>query len=112
MPQITLSRAQIQSLVSFCEAAKSEKFFIAKDHGAYVGYSTGPTPAQQCLFYFKGCDPDKDAEFHDNARRAFGGDDFGEHYPLSHFRQALATPVITKVTIVVTRRSVRFQAYA
>ncbi|AEI83113.1 hypothetical protein CNE_BB2p03180 (plasmid) [Cupriavidus necator N-1] len=44
MPQITLSRSQVESLVAFCDAAKSEKFFIAKDHGAYVGYSTGPKP--------------------------------------------------------------------
>lgn len=55
MPQITLTRSQVQSLVSFCEAAKSDSFFIAKDHGAYVGFSTGPAPEHQCICYFKGC---------------------------------------------------------
>lgn len=112
MPQMTLSRAQVQSLVAFCDSAKSDRFFIAKDHGAYLGFSTGPKPEQQCLFYFKGCNPAKDVGFWDNAQRAFGGDDFGERYPLSHFRQALSNPECKSVRIVVTRRSVRFEAYA
>lgn len=112
MPQITLSREQVQSLVAFCDAAKSESFFIAKDHGAYVGFSTGATPDKQCLFYFKGCDPAKNAQFYENARHAFGGDDFGEHLPLTHLRSALANPASKKVRITVNSSSIRLDTLA
>ncbi|SCU77300.1 conserved hypothetical protein [Cupriavidus necator] len=111
MPQITLSRAQVESLVAFCDAAKSERFFIAKDHGAYVGYSTGPKPEQQCLFYFKGCNPATDAEFYENARRGFGGDDFGERLPLADLREGLAKPECKTVRITVTPRSIGIDWY-
>lgn len=112
MPQITLTRSQVQALVSFCEAAKSDSFFIAKDHGAYVGFSTGPAPEHQCICYFKGCNPHTDADFYENARHAFGGDDFGEHLPLTHLRSALANPASKKLRITVTARSIRFEALA
>jgi len=111
MPQITLSRSNVESLVSFCEAAKSNSFFIAKDHGAYVGFSRGPTPDKQCLFYFKGCDPAKDADFYDNARRSFGGDDFGERLPLVDLRKALERPATKTVRITVTPRTIRLEAF-
>ncbi|RZT29083.1 DUF3085 domain-containing protein [Cupriavidus agavae] len=110
MPQITLTRHQAQSLVSFCEAAKSESFFIAKDHGAYVGFSTGPAPEQQCLYYFAGCDPRTDALFYENAYLAFGGDDFGEHLPLTHLRSALAHSACKQVRITVTESAIHFDA--
>lgn len=112
MPQITLTRTQVQSLVSFCEAAKSDSFFIAKDHGAYVGFSTGPTPDKQCLFYFKGCNPAKDADFYENARRSFGGDDFGERLPLGDLRKALEDPATRKVRITITATSIRLDTFA
>ncbi|SDD58491.1 Protein of unknown function [Cupriavidus sp. YR651] len=112
MPQITLSRSQVAALVAFCDAAGSEQFFIAKDHGAYVGFSTGATPDRQCLFYFKGCNPAKDADFYENARRAFGGDDFGERLPLTHLRNALADPASKQVRITVTPRSIRLHTFA
>jgi hypothetical protein len=108
MPQITLQRQDVQSIVDFCDAAKSDRFFIAKDHGAYVGYSTGANPDQQCLFFFKGCNPAKDADFYENSRQAFGGDDFGERIPLDHLRQALNDPTCKKVRIAVTSTSIRF----
>uniref|UniRef100_UPI003F492382 DUF3085 domain-containing protein n=1 Tax=Cupriavidus necator TaxID=106590 RepID=UPI003F492382 len=112
MPQITLSRSQVECLVAFCDAAKSEKFFIAKDHGAYVGYSTGPKPEQECLFYFKGCNPAVDAEFYENARRGFGGDDFGERLSLTGLKETLANADCKSVRITVTPRSIRIDAFA
>ncbi len=112
MPQITLSRAQVESLVAFCDAAKSERFFIAKDHGAYVGYSTGSKPEQQCLYYFKGCNPAIDADFYENARRSFGGDDFGERLSLTGLKEVLANAECKSVRITVTRRSIRIDGYA
>ncbi|EKZ99019.1 DUF3085 family protein [Cupriavidus metallidurans] len=111
MPQITLSRTQAASLVAFCDAAGSNEFFIAKDHGAYVGFSTGPTPEQQCLFYFKGCNPAKDADFYENARHSFGGDDFGERLPLVDLRKALENPRTQKVRITVSATSIRLLSF-
>jgi hypothetical protein len=111
MPQITLSRTQVATLVAFCDAAGSDQFFLAKDHGAYVGYSTGPTPDKQCLFYFKGCDPAKDADFYENAQRSFGGDDFGENLRLVDLRKALEDPATQKVRITVTPRSIELVAF-
>ncbi|GAA0189473.1 MULTISPECIES: DUF3085 domain-containing protein [Cupriavidus] len=112
MPQITLSRTQAASLVAFCDAAGSNEFFIAKDHGAYVGFSTGSTPEQQCLFYFKGCNPAKDADFYENARHSFGGDDFGERLPLDALRKALDNPRTEKIRIAVTSKSIRVATFA
>lgn len=109
MPQITLSRSQVQSLVAFCDAAGQTEFFIAKDQGAYVGSSTGAEPHQQCLFYFKGCDPTKDENFYENARASFGGDDFGEHLPVSHLRAELADSAVAKVRITVRPTSMSIQ---
>lgn len=110
MPQITLSRTQVASLVAFCDAAGSNEFFIAKDHGAYVGFSTGSTPDKQCLFYFKGCNPAKDADFYEKARRSFGDDDFGERLPLVDLRKALEIPATQKVRITVTPRAIQIES--
>ena len=112
MPQLTLSRSEVASLVAFCDAAGSDQFFIAKDHGAYVGYSTGATPDKQCLFYFKGCNPAKDADFYENTYRSFGGDDFGERLPLVDLRKALEIPAIQKVRITVSATSIRLDSLA
>ncbi|GLC98121.1 hypothetical protein Tamer19_75300 [Cupriavidus sp. TA19] len=112
MPQITLSRSHVETLVAFCDAAKSETFFIAKDHGAYVGYSTGSKPEQQCLFYFKGCSPTADPDFNENARRGFGGDDFGERLSLAGLKEILGNAECKSVRITVTPRSIRLDGYA
>jgi len=112
MPQITLSRTQVASLVAFCDAANSATFYIAKDHGAYVGYSTGDTPDKRCVFYFKGCDPAKDVDFSENADRIFGGDDVGEYLEVSDLRKALEEPVAAKVRITLTPRSIRMDFLA
>lgn len=77
MAQITLSIPQIQKLVEFCIQNNQKQYFIAKDQGAYLGASMGGD--NNCIFYFRGCDPKKDADWYDNAHSKFGGDDFGEH---------------------------------
>jgi hypothetical protein len=91
MPQITLSLAQCQQLVQFCKTNGQAEYFIAKDHGAYLGASVGDKPEQQCLFYFAGCNPAKDEDWYDNAHYKFGGDDFGELLPVAALEKSLAT---------------------
>lgn len=70
MPQITLTKAQVQQLVAFCDEHKQTNFFLAKDQGAYVGAAVSGEDGQikNCLFYFKGCDPNTDQDWHHNTR--------------------------------------------
>jgi hypothetical protein len=81
MAQITLSVPDLQRLVEFCQANALENYFIAKDQGAYLGASMGA--GNNVLFYFAGCNPDKDPDFYETSRAKFGGDDFGEQLKLS-----------------------------
>jgi len=91
MPQMTLSFADCEKLISFCRANDLKQYFIAKDQGAYLGASKGAEPSQQCLFYFRGCDPRKNPDsYYDNARAAFGGDDFGEHLDVPALESMIA----------------------
>lgn len=106
MAQITLSRTQVESLVAFCEAAGSERYYVARDRGAFVGYMTGFTPDKQCIFYFKGCDPSKDEDYYENTLLIFDGDDVGIDMDVADLRKALAKPAVKKVRIKVTTRSV------
>ena len=80
MPQITLSILDLHKLVTFCRKNNQKQYFIAKDQGAYLGASCGGD--NNCIFYFRGCDPKKDTDWYDNAHAKFGGDDFGEHLSL------------------------------
>jgi hypothetical protein len=80
MPQITIPMNDVKRLVQFCQTNSLTNYFIAKDQGAYLGASTGKD--NNILFYFAGCNPDKDADFYDNAHDKFGGDDFGEQLKL------------------------------
>lgn len=110
MPQITLSRLEAQRLVDFCTLHKSESFFIAKDDGAYLGYSVGEKPEQQCIFYFKGCDPKLNPDtYWETGQRMFGGDDFGEHIKLRMISEMLARPQVTRVTVKISPRQIRVE---
>lgn len=106
MHSIELERAQVQQLVDHCAKHHILTWFIAKDHGAYVGASCGSEPEQQCLFFFKGCDPKKDKDFYDNAEAKFGGDDFGENLPIADLQRYLAVPNMVSVRIKVTSKSI------
>lgn len=104
MPQITLTRNDAIKLHAFCVEHKQDRFFLAKDHGAYVGSAAN---GKNCIFYFRGCNPNKDQDFYENAWAMFGGDDFGEHLPLSWLKTVADRPEIGKVTIVVNKASIR-----
>lgn len=107
MPAITLSRVQALDLLNFCKKHSKDRFFIAKDSGAYLGASVGSTPDKQCLFYFRGCDPKKDADYYENARYAFGGDDFGEFLPVGWLEKFNENPKIAKIKVTVNKRSIK-----
>lgn len=88
MPQITLSLPEVKRLIKFCDDNALTDYFIAKDQGAYIGASKGGD--NNCIFYFAGCNPEKDADWWDTARDKFGGDDFGEHLSLANLRATIA----------------------
>jgi hypothetical protein len=104
MPQITLSRKEVLELLSFTEKHNLNDFFMAKDHGAYVGASAGDKG--NCIFYFAGCDPRKDKDFWENSSEKFGGDDFGEMLPVDWLRRVQRDPTIDKMVIKVTKKSI------
>ncbi len=95
MAQITLTRADVQKLSDFCAKHGEDKWFLAKDQGAYVGATGGSQEEgtfENCIFYFKGCDPHKDEDWYDEAHYKFGGDDFGEHFEVELLTKFLANP--------------------
>lgn len=56
---------------------------LVHDQGVYIMSNGLPADvdidAERCnLVYARSCDPDKDENWYDNARRLVGGDDFGE----------------------------------
>lgn len=111
MPQITLQRDKVEQLVNFCKANKLTEFYLAKDHGAYIGAS-GQEDIKNCIFYFKGCNPDKNPDtFWDTQQKLFGGDDFGEFYPITLLTDPLFDTRVTKLTFKVTPKSFRVVAH-
>jgi len=115
MAQMTLNRKQFTKLHDFCEKHGKEQFFLAKDEGAYVGATAGSQEDgnfERCLFYFKGCDPKKDADFHEEADHKFGYDDFGEFFSTDVLKQCVADEYVTKIVIKVTATGMSINAYA
>ncbi|MHC5194880.1 DUF3085 domain-containing protein [Pseudomonas frederiksbergensis] len=105
--KIELSRAQVQQLVDHCEKHNLKQWFIAKDQGAYVGASAGPAEEQKCIFFFKGCDPQKDKDWYDTAHAKFGGNDFGERLDIESLKSTLADATMTAIEVVVTTRQIK-----
>jgi hypothetical protein len=111
MHTIELSRSQVQKLVDHCTQHDLKTWFVAKDHGAYVGASAGSEPDQKCVFYFQGCDPSKDKDFYDTAHAKFGGDDFGERMPVADLQKALDNPQMLCVEVKVTAKSITLDVF-
>jgi hypothetical protein len=85
MTIITITKKETLEFSAFLTENRIKEWFMAKDHGAYVGaYYEGKT----WLKYFKGCNPEKDSDFYETARHKFGGDDFGIHISSDHVHAA------------------------
>lgn len=107
MPTITLKREEVQRLHDFCVKNALKQFFIAKDEGAYVGASVGQ--GNNCIFYFRGCDPRVNADWYDRCHAQFGGDDFGEHLPVIQLTKAIENVKVQAVKIVLTKTQIKVQ---
>ena len=109
MPQITLTSKQVVELANFLKKHNLTKFFLAKDQGAYVGANAGSQEKgvfESIIFYFKGMNPEKNDMWYENARYAFGGDDFGE-FLNADFIFKMAEKIEPKVTIKVTATQIK-----
>lgn len=110
MPNITLKRADVQTLLDFCEKHDKKNWFLAKDQGAYVGAAaTVDGEVENVLFYFKGCDPTKNDDWYDEAHYKFGGDDFGEHFEVDILRQVLKDETMMSLIIAVGKTRISFK---
>lgn len=116
MTQMTLKKTQVKQLSSFMKKYKLGNFFMAKDEGAYVG-ATGGDHAEgtfeNLIFYFRGMDPSKEkypGEAYENARYAFGGDDFGESLGSDFIHRAAEKSL--KVVIKVTPTQIKMEGVA
>ena len=109
MAQITLSKKQVKALSAFLRKHNKDKFFLAKDQGAYVGATGGDHEEgnfENLIFYFRGMDPSKetyDGEAYDNARYAFGGDDFGEHMNGEFIHRASVKSLKVRIKVTPTQ---------
>ncbi|QNN99772.1 hypothetical protein P67b_00013 [Ruegeria phage Tedan] len=109
MAQITLNSKQVNELAAFLKKHNKTTFFLAKDDGAYVGATAGSQDEgnfERVIFYFRGMNPNKDEFAWDNARDAFGGDDFGEFLD-GEFIFNMAEKIDPKVTIKVTATQIK-----
>lgn len=113
MAKIKVTREQVQALVDFCAKHNLKDFFLAKDHGAYIGQSIGAgAEDNRCIYYFPGCHPENDVDWYDRAFADFGGDDFGEHLPLEWLTSALAQPKMKYLELVVTATKIKLNVIA
>ncbi len=87
MPQLTLNRNKTAQLYDVAMRSKRKKIFVAKDQGAYVG--AYHTQEDRVLFYFQGCNPDKDKDWWDCCCNMFGGDDFSVEFDANRIIELL-----------------------
>ncbi len=106
--QLTLSVAQTRELADCIIKHNIPNFYLAKDHGAYVGAGILDVQGepQGVVFYFRGCDPSKDPDYYDEARYKFGGDDFGVTFSNTDF-VTRAAKYYKKLRFVVTDSDVK-----
>jgi len=115
MTQITITRKDLEAMSALAKKHGSKKFFMAKDEGAYVGVTGGSQDEgtfENHLCYFKGMNPKTNEDAWDNARYAFGGDDFGEHFDIDIIHKLVADPLTTKMVIKVGRSNISISSYA
>mgnify|MGYP000235632378 CR=1 FL=1 len=115
MTQITISRKDLEAMSALAKKHGAEKFFMAKDEGAYVDVTGGSQDAgnfENHIVYFKGMNPKTNEDAWDNARYAFGGDDFGEHFDIDIIHKLVADPLTTKMVLKVGKSNISISSYS
>lgn len=105
MTQITLKAKDVIKFSQFLKRHNRDTFFLAKDHGAYIGATAGSNADgtfERIIHYFAGCNPDKDEFFDETSAHKFGWDDFGAQLPAEWMHEAAETDCLTKAVLNVT----------
>lgn len=102
MVTMTINQQETADFSAFLTAHNLTEWFLAKDHGAYIGATID---GAKWLKYFQGCNPDKSADFYDNARFKFGGDDFGEFFPSAAIHKTASAGGYLKLKVSPTKIS-------
>lgn len=105
MPQITLNAKATRELSEFLERHNRDDWFLAKDHGAYIGATAGSDKDgtfERIIHYFAGCNPDKDEDFYETSCWKFGGDDFGQMLPAEWIHGAAKQEGLTQAVLNIT----------
>lgn len=114
MPQITLKAKDVRELSEFLKRHNKTEWFLAKDQGAYVGATAGSNADgtfENLIYYFAGCNPDKDEDFYETSRWKFGGDDFGQMLPAEWIHGAAEREGLTKAVLNVSASSITLKSH-
>ena len=115
MPIASITRKQAEELKTFCDQHNVDTFFFAKDHGAYMGATTGSQETgdfKNSIHYLKGIDPNiekDDEDWYDTAVATFGGDDVGEILPVKWLEIFVDSPEhkhLKMFSIKITKRDI------
>tara|TARA_Y100000401_G_scaffold87015_1_gene72407 strand:- start:51 stop:407 length:357 start_codon:yes stop_codon:yes gene_type:complete len=111
MPQITLKKADLIKFSTFLKKHDLDEWFLAKDQGAYIGAASGNddrgTNLEHILFYFRGCDPNKNVDWFETQQDKFGGDDFGEVLESQIIHQIAGEAKTISMTVVVSAERIK-----
>lgn len=91
---ITLTRDQVREMTKFLVENGKSHWFVLKNHGACVGvaHKRDGFELEGILYYFAGCNPQTDEDFHETTQAKFGGDDFVEHLEYELLEEFLNSP--------------------
>jgi hypothetical protein len=72
--------------MGWSEEAPKPAIFFVHDHGVYIMSNGDPKDMEgdkTYVAYAKGCDPQKDEDYYEEAHYLVGGDDFAETFPVT-----------------------------
>ncbi|ARJ66121.1 hypothetical protein WV31_10825 [Magnetospirillum sp. ME-1] len=123
LPLIAHSKASPSHSKGWGDDTPTPGLFLVHDQGIYLMSNGNPrqmadgsiggegVEGRSKVAYAEGCDPDKDAEWWDNARDLVGGDDFAETLPLAMFAGLEDCPEAT-FCLKFTERDIRIEIAA
>lgn len=127
MARLTFDGASVKELYEHAKSCahyrkvygedKGPGLFLVHDQGVYLMSGGIPhlehpdCPENHKVAYAKGCNPEKDRGWWEEAKSLVGGDDFAEHIPIDWWDDAFSTGqrVVTAVVILLEKNSLILQ---
>lgn len=101
--------SEVLACIEAARAAGKKEIPFVKDQGVYfLGRSTVEEGGLVAA-YAKGCHPEKDEDWYDNALDACDGDDFGEYFTLEQIEK-FTVPGVKKIKVRVTATTIKISA--